>query len=122
MTEINNSLNQPLKPKIVLGIAAHPDDLDFSSSGTIAHFAKLGAKIHYLILTDGGQGTSDVKISPKQLQKIREEEQKNALKILGGNKVYFLGYPDGNLVNNTDLKKDIVKVIRTVRPDVMITR
>ncbi len=121
MNTPTTSIKQPINPKIVLGIAAHPDDLDFSASGTMAYFAKQGAKIYYLILTDGGQGTSDVNITPKELQKIRENEQKKALDILGGKEVYFLGYPDGNLENSTDLKKDIIKVIRTVRPDVVVT-
>ncbi len=122
MPEQTSLLNQPIiKPKIVLGIAAHPDDLDYSASGTMAFFASLGAKVHYLILTDGGQGTSDENITPEQLTKTRENEQKKALQILGGQTVQFLGYPDGNLKNTTELKKDIIKVIRTIRPDVVIT-
>ncbi len=110
-----------LKPKIVLGIAAHPDDLDFGSSGTMAYFAKNGAKVYYLILTNGGSGTEDKNLSPKELTKIREDEQSKALKIIGGQTAKFLGYPDGQLEVTMKLKKDVVKVIREIKPDLVVT-
>ncbi|HET9174649.1 MAG TPA: PIG-L deacetylase family protein [Candidatus Saccharimonadales bacterium] len=117
---MNNSL-PPLTPKVVLGIAAHPDDLDFGAAGTMAAFANAGADIHYLILTDGSKGSSDVEMSPPTLVKTREAEQRAAVEILGGKDVTFLGYPDGELEVTMQLKKDVVKVIRTVKPDVVVT-
>jgi len=110
-----------LNPKVVLGVAAHPDDLDFGASGTMAGFAKNGADVHYLIVTDGSKGSSDMKLSSTELIKIREEEQRNAVKEVGGKSVTFLGYPDGELEITMALKKDIVKVIRRLKPDVVIT-
>lgn len=110
-----------LKPKIILGIAAHPDDLDFCAAGTIAKFAKQGAKVHYLILTDGGKGTSEQHISSEELTKTRIDEQRAALELLGGNNAMFLDYKDGELLVSMDLKRDIVRVIRTICPDVVIT-
>jgi len=110
-----------LNPKVVLGVAAHPDDLDFGASGTMAGFAKNGADVHYLIVTDGSKGSSDEKLSSADLIKIREKEQRNAVKAIGGKSVTFLGYPDGELEVSMALKKDIVKVIRTLKPDVVIT-
>jgi len=109
------------QPKTILGIAAHPDDLDFSASGTMAYYAKLGAKIYYLILSDGGQGTSNIDLDRQNLAKIRVKEQTEALKILGGQEAYFLNYPDGHLINNDDLKIDIIKIIRTIKPDTVVT-
>jgi len=114
-------MNKPLSPKIVLGIAAHPDDLDFGASGTMAKFAKQGADVHYLIITDGSKGSDDPKVSSTELIKIREDEQRNAVKAVGGKSVTFLGYPDGELEITLGLKKDLVKVIRTIKPDVVIT-
>lgn len=108
-------------PKIVLGIAAHPDDLDFGASGTMAKFAKDGAKVHYLILTDGSKGSEDPNVTSAELTKIREEEQRNAVKAIGGESVTFLGYPDGELEVTMKLKRDIVRVIRTIKPDMVIT-
>ena len=112
---------EPLTPKIVLGIAAHPDDLDFGAAGAMAYFAEQGAAVHYLILTDGSSGSSDKTMTPEQLTKIREEEQKAAVKEIGGKGVTFLGYPDGQLEVTMALKRDVVKVIRTIRPDVVVT-
>jgi LmbE family N-acetylglucosaminyl deacetylase len=112
---------EPLKPKIVLGIAAHPDDLDFGAAGTMAHFAETGAAVHYLILTDGSSGSEDKDMTPERLTKIREEEQNAAVKEIGGKSVTFLGYPDGQLEITMALKREVVKVIRTIRPDVVVT-
>lgn len=110
-----------LTPKVVLGVAAHPDDLDFGASGTMAAFAKMGADVYYLILTDGSQGTEDKSLTPKQLSQIREDEQRAAVKAIGGKDAEFLGYPDGHLEITMALKKDIVRVMRKLKPDVVIT-
>ena len=110
-----------LKPKIVLGIAAHPDDLDVGAAGTIAKFVEEGAEVHYLILTDGSKGSDDPSMTSAQLIELRHNEQRDALQVLGGKDVTFLDHPDGELEITLDLKKEIVKVIRTVRPDVVIT-
>lgn len=110
-----------LRPKIVLGIAAHPDDLDFGAGGTMAKFAAEGAAVHYLILTDGSKGSSDKSITSPELVRIRQAEQRAAVKAIGGQDAQFLDYPDGALEITMELKKDIVKVIRSVKPDVVIT-
>lgn len=110
-----------IKPKIVLGVAAHPDDLDFSSSATMAKYAKAGAEIYYLLLTDGSKGTDDQNITSEQLVKIRQEEQRAALLSFGGKGITFLNYPDGALEITMDLKKQIVKEIRRLKPDIVIT-
>jgi LmbE family N-acetylglucosaminyl deacetylase len=108
-----------LTPKVVLGIGAHPDDLDFSASGTLAKFA--GAAVHYLILTDGSKGSADLNADPVALSKLREAEQQAAVEAIGGSSAAFLDYPDGGLLVTLELKKDIVKVIRTLKPDIVIT-
>ncbi|MDB5184808.1 MAG: putative deacetylase [Candidatus Saccharibacteria bacterium] len=110
-----------LQPKVVLGIAAHPDDLDFGASGTMARYAGEGASVYYLIVTDGSKGTDDRSLTPAQLIQIRQNEQRAAVQAVGGKDVFFLGYPDGGLEVTMDLKRDIVRVIRQVKPDVVIT-
>jgi LmbE family N-acetylglucosaminyl deacetylase len=112
---------KPLSPKVVLGIVAHPDDLELGASGTMAYFANNGADVYYLILTDGSKGSKDKSLSPKELIRIRQDEQRSALKIIGGKSVIFLNYPDAELEVTMKLKKDIVKVIREIKPDVVIT-
>ncbi|HSX32457.1 MAG TPA: PIG-L deacetylase family protein [Candidatus Saccharimonadales bacterium] len=111
----------PLQPKIVLGIAAHPDDLDFCAGGTMAAFAAQGAEVYYLILTDGSRGSEDRAMTADRLRDIRREEQRNAAKILGAKDVFFRDYTDGTLENTQDVKRDVVQVIRKVKPDVVIT-
>jgi LmbE family N-acetylglucosaminyl deacetylase len=108
-------------PKVVLGIAAHADDLDFGASGTIARYAAEGAEIYYLILTDGSKGSADPEMTAKRLKAMRQEEQQAALKILGGREVFFLDYVDGELEVTQKLKCDIVRVIRKVKPELVIT-
>jgi len=110
-----------LHPQIVLGIAAHPDDLDVGAGGTLARFASEGAEIHYLILTDGGKGSNDPLMTSQQLTEIRHDEQQTALEIIGGKTITFLDYPDGELEVTMELKKQIVKAIRNIKPDVVIT-
>lgn len=111
----------PLKPKIVLGIVAHPDDLDVGAGGAIAEFVRQGAQVHYLILTDGSKGSDDPAMTSAQLVTIRKQEQQRALEIVGGKTVTFLDHSDGELQITLDLKKEIVKVIRMIKPDVVIT-
>lgn len=112
---------EPLQPKVVLGVAAHPDDLDFSASGTIAKFIREGAKAYYLILTDGGAGSEDRDMTAEKLKEIRQAEQRNAGNVLGLTDVFFCEYKDGTLQNSLEVKREAVRVIRTVRPDVVVS-
>ena len=106
---------------IVLGVAAHPDDLDAMAGGTFAKWAKSGAKCYYLICTDGGKGSLDPTLSGKRLTNERKAEQKRAGDILGLEEVYFLDYNDGELTVDKNLKRDIVYYIRKLKPDIVVT-
>ena len=110
-----------LQPSVILGVAAHPDDLDFGASATMAKFAAAGAKIYYLLLTDGSKGSDDQQLSSSQLINIRQAEQQAALKEIGGKEVTFLSYPDSALEISMELKKAIVREIRRLKPDVVVT-
>ena len=108
-------------PKRVLAVGAHADDIDFSASGGAALWAAEGAHVEYLVITDGSSGSGDDRsVSPEQLIELRRDEQRTAAKILGAQNVHFLDYVDGTLENTLDLKRDIVRVIRQVRPDTVI--
>jgi len=119
MNPMPNSFSQ-LKPKVVLGVAAHPDDLDFGAAGSFAVWAEAGAETYYLILTDGGKGSADRSMTSEQLIEIRREEQRAAAKALGVKEVFFLNYEDGALMCDLDVKRDIVKFIRRLKPDVVV--
>ncbi|HSW98423.1 MAG TPA: PIG-L deacetylase family protein [Candidatus Saccharimonadales bacterium] len=110
----------PLIPKVVLGVAAHPDDLDYYAGGAMAAFARAGAKVYYLVLTDGGKGSSDRAMTSERLRDMRREEQRRAAKLLGLADVFFCDFPDGSLENSVDVKREIIKTIRQVKPDVVV--
>ena len=108
-------------PERVLVISAHPDDPEFPAAGTIAAWAGQGARVTYVIVTDGSKGSSEPGMTSEQLVALREVEQRAAADVLGVAGVVFLGYEDGRVVNTTDLKRDLVHQIRVHRPDVLIT-
>jgi LmbE family N-acetylglucosaminyl deacetylase len=112
---------EPLKPAVVLGIAAHPDDLDFSTPASMAKSTMEGVSVYYLILTDGSKGSDDRSMTSEQLVKIRVREQLASLRAIGGKEATFLSYPDSKLQVTMDLKRDIVKEIRRLKPDLVIT-
>lgn len=115
-------MNEPalLTPKVVLGVAAHPDDLDYYAGGTMAAFAQQGAKVYYLILTDGSKGSADRSTTPEQLRAMRRDEQRDAAAVLGIKEVFFCDFPDGELQNTLEVKRQVVRAIRQVRPDVLV--
>jgi LmbE family N-acetylglucosaminyl deacetylase len=110
-----------LHPDRVLFIVAHPDDPDFGAGGTTARWVRNGTKVVYVIVTDGSKGSNDPEISPERLQAIRQAEQRAAAQVLGVSEVVFLGYPDGEVYNTPQLRRDLVRQIRLFRPDVVVT-
>src|SRR5579872_1853747 len=96
----------------ILGVGAHPDDLDFGAAGSFAKWAKEGADCYYLICTDGCKGSEDSRMTEQKLTRIRKAEQLAAAKELGLKGVFFLKHKDTQLVADLKLKKEIVKYIR----------
>jgi len=113
-------LIQPLDRALV--IFSHPDDAEFGAAATIAHLAAAGARVDYVVTTDGGKGTDDPAVTSVQLTAMREAEQRAAADVLGVSEIVHLGYPDGYLVPSLDLRRDIVRQIRRYRPDVVIAQ
>ena len=105
----------------VLVVLAHPDDPEFFCGGTIARWAASGREITYCLLTRGDKGSDDDSLSTKELAEIRETEQRAAAKVLGVREVMFLKELDGYVLPTLDLRRDIVRVIRQVKPKVVIT-
>jgi LmbE family N-acetylglucosaminyl deacetylase len=110
------------RPQRVLIVVAHPDDAEFMAGGSLAHWSANGASIHYLLVTDGTGGSRDPNQTPEKLAAIRREEQRNAARILGSDDVTFLGYIDGRVEPTLELRLEIARVIRRVRPDVMVVQ
>jgi LmbE family N-acetylglucosaminyl deacetylase len=107
-------------PKRVAVMMAHPDDPDFSCAGTCAKWAAEGHHITYVLITNGDKGSDDRTISSEQLVEIREAEQREAARILGVQDCVFMRQPDGMLVPNLELRRELVRVIRRLKPDVII--
>jgi len=99
-----------------LVVVAHPDDIDFGAGGTIAGWTAAGTAVTYCIATDGDAGGFDPAVPRSEIGGIRQAEQRAAGKELGVEDMVFLGYPDGQLTPSFDLRRDISRVIRQVRP------
>jgi len=105
----------------VLVIAAHPDDADISSGGTIARWAREGRQIHYVLCTSGNRGSDDPEMTPARLGEIREAEQRAAAGILGVAGLTFLRHEDCELEETLAFRCELSSLIRTLRPDVLMT-
>jgi LmbE family N-acetylglucosaminyl deacetylase len=105
----------------ILVFTPHPDDAEFGTSGTVAKLIQEGKTVVYIVCTNGDKGTDDIKMLPEKLVKIREQEQREAAKILGVNDVIFLRHSDQTLEDTPEFRKEIVKYIRIYKPDIVIT-
>ena len=108
-------------PSKVLLIVAHPDDIDFGAAGTVATLTDHDVEVVYGLVTNGQAG-EPAHLSPAELTEIRQAEQTEAAKLVGVTELHWLGFPDGHLVADLELRKAISRLIRTVRPDLVITQ
>ncbi len=106
----------------VMVITAHPDDAEFGAGGTVAKLVKEGKQVAYCILTNGNKGSGDRSMTPERLADIREEEQRNAARVLGVETVEFLGFPDCELEDTRESRMAVTAAIRRSRPDLIITQ
>ncbi|MBI5029211.1 MAG: PIG-L family deacetylase [Chloroflexi bacterium] len=104
----------------VLGVGAHPDDLEWYAGGTIGKFAREGAEIIFLICTDGDKGSYDPQTDSAQLAAQRRIEQGNAAKEFGVSEIIFLGYADGELQPTLGLRKQLALIYRKYQPDLLL--
>lgn len=122
MADTDPDLSWPKNQKILV-ILAHPDDPEFFCGGTLARWAKAGHKIQYFLLTCGDKGRNDHNkhISAGELCELRHEEELAAAKIIGVDMVHFLDREDGTLVPDIELRRDVVRIIRKIKPDILVT-
>ena len=106
----------------ILVVTAHPDDVDFGAGGTIARWMSEGHEVVYCIVTDGQAGGSDNTISRDDMARIRRREQTAAAKVLGVHTLHFLGFPDGAVIADLALRREISAVIRIEKPDRVLTQ
>jgi LmbE family N-acetylglucosaminyl deacetylase len=106
----------------ILCVMAHPDDVDFGLGGTVANWTDAGIEVVYCMVTSGDAGGFDPDVPRGEIAGIREAEQRAAAKVNGVSDVRFLGYPDGLLEATLDLRRDIARVIRQVRPQRLVAQ
>jgi LmbE family N-acetylglucosaminyl deacetylase len=110
-----------MSAKVVLAIQPHYDDNDISAGGTLAALAQVGAEIYYLTVTDDLVGVIDNKLSPVEAARQLDAEQDLAGSVIGVRGQFQLGYPDAGPFDHFDLRRDIIRHIRIVRPDFILT-
>jgi LmbE family N-acetylglucosaminyl deacetylase len=103
----------------VLVVTAHPDDADFGSAGTIASWTAAGVDVTYCVCTSGDAGAGET--PREEVPRLRQAEQHAAAEAVGVTGVHFLGYRDGQVTVTLALRRDITKMIRTLRPQVVLT-
>jgi LmbE family N-acetylglucosaminyl deacetylase len=104
----------------VLVVTAHPDDVDFGAAGTVATFTGRGVPVTYCLCTSGDAGGDDRSVPRPAMAALREAEQAAAAEAVGVKDLVFLHHPDGRLQPTLELRRDISRVIRQVRPDLVI--
>jgi LmbE family N-acetylglucosaminyl deacetylase len=108
-------------PERALAIGAHPDDIEFGSGGTLAKWAAAGCRVTMLVVTDGSKGSWDPDMDPAELAATRIAEQRAAAARLGAGEVRHLEHVDGELEYSMDLRREMCRQIRDVRPDVVLS-
>ena len=111
-------------PAVALAVGAHPDDVEFGAGGTLAKWSDAGCTVHHLVCTDGSKGTWDPDADTDALVARRQAEQREAARRLAGEcagEVIFLERVDGELANDVATRTEIVRAIRRLRPDVVLT-
>jgi len=114
------ALDDPSGVERILVVAAHPDDVDFGAAGSVATWVKAGIDVSYCIVTDGDAGGSDRTQPRAEMAAVRRQEQRAAAAEVGVTDVTFLGYGDGRLEPGLDLRRDISRQVRRLRPQRLV--
>jgi LmbE family N-acetylglucosaminyl deacetylase len=105
----------------VLAVFAHPDDAEISSGGALAKWCAAGREVHLLVLTNGDRGSSDPTLDRRELARIRAAETQAAGEVLGLASARVLGVPDGELGNTPEVRDEVVRSIRELRPTTVLS-
>jgi LmbE family N-acetylglucosaminyl deacetylase len=107
-------------PERALAVYAHPDDPEISAGGTLARWADAGAEVHILVTTRGDKGTDDPDADTNALARLRVEESEAAAQVLGVASHDHLDHPDGELEDNYELRREVVRFVRQLRPEIVL--
>jgi len=112
----------PETPRIerVLCFTAHPDDIDFGAAGTVAAWTAAGVQVSYCIMTDGDAGGFDPE-QREEIVRLRVAEQQRAAALVGVTDIHYLHQRDGYLEPSHEVMREVVRLIRQLRPDVVLS-
>jgi len=113
-------MTQQYTPARAMFIYAHPDDIEFGVAGTAAKWAKNGSDVTYVVITDGNVGSHDPTLTQEKLAEVRRAEQSAAATVAGAARCLFLGHHDGLLEPTLALRQELVKLIRTYKPNAVV--
>lgn len=105
----------------VLAIFAHPDDAEICAGGVLAKWAAAGRDVHLLILTNGDRGSQDPSLDRAALAATRVRETDEAAEVLGLTSVRIGSIADGELENTDAVREDVVRRIREVRAETVVS-
>ncbi len=106
---------------IALVVTPHPDDAEFGCAGTAARLISEGKTVYYLVTTNGDKGGRDTDMTAEYLINARQQEQREAAKVIGVSEVVFLEFGDGELEDNREFRGQLVYYIRKFKPDIVFT-
>jgi LmbE family N-acetylglucosaminyl deacetylase len=106
------------EPLRILIIGAHPDDGDIKVGGTAAKWCDLGHDVRLVSLTNGRAGHQTM--HGPLLAKRRRDEAHSAAATIGAT-YWVLDHPDGELDDRREYREEVIRVIRSFRPDLIIT-
>jgi len=107
-------------PARALAVFAHPDDPEIACAGTLARWAAAGCHVHLVIANVGDKGSADAGVTAKRLGAQRAKEAAAAAEVMGVADHELLGIPDGDVVNTSELRGQLVARVRAIRPDTVI--
>ncbi|AYY12160.1 PIG-L family deacetylase [Actinobacteria bacterium YIM 96077] len=124
MTDAHEPAVQPLQHlpedwERGLALVPHPDDIEYGAAAAVARWTGQGKTISYALVSSGEAGIDSM--PPEMAGPLREDEQRESARIVGVEHVEFLGYPDGMIEYGLPLRRDLSRVIRRHRPEIVIT-
>ena len=102
-----------------LAVVAHPDDMEYGAASAVARWSAQGKDIRYVLVTKGEAGIESM--APSETGPIRVAEQRASCAAVGVSVVEFLDHPDGLVVADLSLRRDLAAAIRRHRPDVVLS-
>ena len=108
-------------PERAMVVCAHPDDAEIGAGGTTALWARNGCEISYVVCTNGSSGSNDQDMTSDRIVEIRRKEQAAAADVIGVKNLLMFDYADGTLESDREFLENLVRAIRTFRPDTIFT-